>query len=107
MIGPNRLQELQKTCDLHPSEILCTRNTHPSTLENYVLVLLADPDHKVIKKDDFPQHMALLRSDMEEGFKVEYETLDLPEWEFTQYNAKVTLNKNKNRYINIIPCESC
>ena len=51
--------------------------------------------------------MALLRSDMEEGFKMEYESLDMAEWEFTQYNAKVTVNKNKNRYINIIPCELC
>ena len=51
--------------------------------------------------------MALLRSDMEEGFKMEYESLDMAEWEFTQYNAKVTVNKNKNRYINIIPCKLC
>lgn len=68
-------------------------------------MLIADPDHKVVKKDDFAQHMALLRSDMEEGFKMEYESLDMAEWEFTQYNAKVTVNKNKNRYINIIPCK--
>ena len=69
-----------------------------------MIVFVADPDHKLIKKDDFAQHMALLRSDMEEGFKMEYESLDMPEWEFTQYNAKVIANKNKNRYINIIPC---
>ena len=69
--------------------------------------LSADPDHKPVKKDDFAQHMALLRSDMEEGFKMEYESLDMAEWEFTQYNAKVTVNKNKNRYINIIPCKLC
>ena len=70
-------------------------------------VTKVDPDHKVVKKDDFAQHMALLRSDMEEGFKMEYESLDMPEWEFTQCNAKVTVNKNKNRYINIIPCKLC
>ena len=59
----------------------------------------------MVKKDDFAQHMALLCSDMEESFKMEYESLDMPEWEFTQYNAKVTVNKNNNRYINIIPCK--
>ena len=72
---------------------------------NIYFTIKADPDHKVVKKDDFAQHMALLRSDMEEGFKMEYESLDMAEWEFTQYNAKVTVNKNKNRYINIIPCK--
>ncbi len=26
------------------------------------------------------------------------------DWTFTSYAAKLNINKNKNRYINIIPC---
>ena len=54
---------------------------------------------------DFTEHIVLLRANDDEGLKDEYADLDL-DWNFTSYAAKLNINKNKNRYVDIIPCTS-
>ena len=46
-------------CDIHLWSLICR---YSALLVCYVIK--ADPDHKVVKKDDFAQHMALLRSSL-------------------------------------------
>jgi len=67
---------------------------------------LDDSTHPPIKIEDFAQHIAVCRSNMEEGFNNEFKNLDfdIREFSFSQHNAKIPVNRNKNRYINIIPC---
>lgn len=58
--------------------------------------------HFPIKVEDFPEHVALMRSDNSIRFEREYETIsvDLP---FSHHAAKLYANVPKNRYKNIIP----
>ena len=60
---------------------------------------------KPIKVDDFPEHVAMMRSKKNEQFEVDYESMvvNVP---FTQHNAKLHVNASKNRYKNIVPCKS-
>ena len=55
--------------------------------------------------EDFAQHVALSRSNMEELFVKEYADLEVDQT-FTQHNAKLAINRTKNRYINITPCKN-
>ncbi|XP_065904635.1 receptor-type tyrosine-protein phosphatase S-like isoform X2 [Dysidea avara] len=64
-----------------------------------------DLAHPPIKVEDFAQHVAMCRSNIEEKFNIEYKNLDLGigESSFSQHNAKISVNRTKNRYINILP----
>ena len=64
-----------------------------------------DPGHPPIRVEDFAQHVAFNRSNMEELFIEEYRDLEV-EQTFSQHNARIPVNRNKNRYINIIPCKN-
>lgn len=59
--------------------------------------------HLPIPVGDFTERIALLRLNDDEGLEDEYTDLDL-DWNFTSYASKLNINKNKNRYVNIIPC---
>ena len=62
-------------------------------------------NHKCITVDDFPEHVAMMRSKKNEQFEADYESMvvDVP---FSQHSAKLHVNASKNRYKNIVPCES-
>jgi protein tyrosine phosphatase len=62
-----------------------------------------DPDHPPIGEDKFPEVVANLRANDENGFNEEYDTLDMDEWKLTTHASKAIVNYSKNRYINIIP----
>ena len=66
----------------------------------------ADTMHMPIPVGDFTERIALLRLNDDEGLEDEYADVDL-DWNFTSYASKLNINKNKNRYVNIIPCTSC
>ena len=51
------------------------------------------------------QRIAPLRANDNEGLEDEWADLDM-DWNFTSYVAKLKINKNKNRFVNIIPCTS-
>ncbi|XP_064386192.1 receptor-type tyrosine-protein phosphatase F-like [Halichondria panicea] len=61
-----------------------------------------DADHPPVKAGDFTEKLALLRANDDEALEDEYSEIEL-DWTFTSYAAKLNINKNKNRYINIIP----
>ena len=61
-------------------------------------------DKKLIKVEDFSEHLAMLQSNMCEQFQTDYDSLE-SETEYTFHAAKLTVNVNKNRYKNILPCE--
>lgn len=73
--------------------------------ELFCIILLDDPNHRPIQVEDFAQRVALNRSNMEELFIQEYKDLEEEE-EFSQHNARIPINRNKNRYINIVPCRN-
>jgi len=62
-------------------------------------------ERKPIKVDDYPEHVALMRTKKNQQFEADYESMviDIP---FTQHNAKLHVNASKNRYKNIVPCKS-
>ena len=64
-----------------------------------------DVGHPPIPVEDFARHVALNRSNMEELFIEEYKDLEV-EQTLSQHNAKLSINRNKNRYNNITPCEN-
>lgn len=75
-------------------------------LHPFLLIILSDdPGHCPIQVEDFAQHVALNRSNMEESFAQEYKELEMQEM-FSQHNARIPENRNKNRYINIAPCKN-
>ena len=57
------------------------------------------------KVDDFPEHVAMMRSKKNEQFEADYESMvvNIP---FSQHTAKLHVNASKNRYKNIVPCKS-
>ena len=59
----------------------------------------------VIKLEDFPEHVSLFKSGDKSNLNAEYETLKVNQT-FTQYAAKMPINIAKNRYKNIVACES-
>ena len=61
--------------------------------------------HTVIKVEDFPKHISLLKSGNGSNFSTEYETLKVNAT-FTQCAAKMPINIAKNRYKNIVACEN-
>ena len=65
----------------------------------------ADEEHPSIAVGDFTEKIALLRANDDEGLEDEYADVEL-DWTFTSYASKLNINRNKNRYVNIIPCES-
>ena len=60
---------------------------------------------KSIKVDDFPEHVAMMRSKKNEQFEADYESMvvNIP---FSQHTAKLHVNASKNRFKNIVPCKS-
>ena len=85
---------------------LKTLNSPPTQLMYMFLltILSDDPGHCPIQVEDFPHHVALNRSNMEELFTQEYKELEVQEV-FSYHNAKIPENQNKNRYTNITPCK--
>lgn len=79
------------------------QNLNYSAYNLFFILRLDDSGHYPIQVDDFAQHVALNRSNVGELFTQEYKDLE-DEQKFTQHNAKLPVNRNKNRYINIIPC---
>ena len=65
---------------------------------------LDDVGHPPIQVEDFAHRVALNRSNMEELFIEEYKDLEVEQM-FSQHNAKLPINRSKNRYLNIIPCK--
>ena len=61
--------------------------------------------HTVIKVEDFPEHVSLLKSGNKSSLSTEYETLKV-NTTFTQSAAKMPINKAKNRYKNIVACKN-
>ena len=59
---------------------------------------------KPVKVEDFTEHVDILKSNMCEQFQTDYESLE-SETEYTFHAAKLTVNVNKNRYKNILPCK--
>ena len=62
-------------------------------------------NHKVIKVEDFPEHVSLLKSGDKSNLTAEYETLKVNAT-FTQHAAKMSINIAKNRYKNIVACKN-
>ena len=60
---------------------------------------------KHIKVDDFPEHVAMMRSKKNEQFEADYESMVVDIF-FSQHTAKLHVNASKNRYKNIVPCKS-
>jgi len=62
-------------------------------------------ERRPIKVDDYPEHVALMRSKKNQQFKADYESMvvDIP---FTQHTANLHVNASKNRYKDIVPCKS-
>ncbi|XP_065918202.1 receptor-type tyrosine-protein phosphatase S-like isoform X7 [Dysidea avara] len=58
--------------------------------------------HKHIKVDDFPEHVAMMRSKKNEQFEADYESM-VVNVSFSQHTAKLHVNASKNRYKNIVP----
>ena len=58
----------------------------------------------VIKVEDFPEHVSLLKSGNKSSLNAEYESLKVKA-PFTQYAAKMPVNIAKNRYKNIVACK--
>ena len=59
---------------------------------------------KHIKVDDFPEHVAMMRSKKNEQFEADYESM-VVNVSFSQHTAKLHVNASKNRYKNIVPCK--
>ena len=59
----------------------------------------------VIKVEDFPEHVSLLKSGDKSTVNAEYESLKMKA-PFTQYAAKIPINIAKNRYKNIVACKN-
>ena len=62
-------------------------------------------DHKPVKVEDYPQHIALMQSKKSIQFEEDYDSVMVDEV-FSQHAAKLHVNVSKNRYKNIIPRES-
>ena len=60
---------------------------------------------KSINVDNFPEHVAMMRSKKNEQFEADYESMgiNIP---FSQHAAKLHVNASKNRYKNIVSCKS-
>ena len=61
-------------------------------------------DHKPVKVEDFPEHIALMHSKKSIQFEEEYESV-MVDVTVSQHAAKLHVNTPKNRYKNIIPCK--
>ena len=62
--------------------------------------------HKPVKVEDFPEHIALMRSKKNIQFEEDYNSVMIDVEDFSQHASKLHVNASKNRYKNIIPCES-
>ena len=71
------------------------------------LLYIADVSvsHTVIKVEDFPEYLSLLKSGDKSSLNAEYESLKVKA-PFTQYAAKMPVNIAKNRYKNIVACKT-
>ena len=70
----------------------------------YLYCFIANADKEPIKIEEFTEHLAMLQSNMCEQFQIDYNSLG-SETEYTFHAAKLTVNVNKNRYKNILPCK--
>ena len=61
-------------------------------------------EHKPVKVEDFPEHIALMQSKKSIQFEKDYESVMI-DVDFSQHASKLHVNASKNRYKNIIPCE--
>ena len=70
------------------------------------LLYIADVSisHTVIKVEDFPEHVSLLKSGDKSSLNANYESLKVKA-PFTQFAAKMPVNIAKNRYKNIVACK--
>ena len=76
-------------------------------LHNFYCIPVLDVSvsHTVIKVEDFPEHVLLLKSEDGSNLSNEYESLEV-NVTFTQYAAKMPINIAKNRYKNIVACKN-
>ena len=66
---------------------------------------IALSDHKPVKVEDFPEHIALMQSKKSIQFEEDYESVMI-DVDMSQHAAKLHVNASKNRYKNIVPCKS-
>ena len=71
----------------------------------YLYCFIANADKEPIKIEEFTEHLAMLQANMCEQFQIDYNSLG-SETEYTFHAAKLPVNVNKNRYKNILPCNS-
>ena len=62
-------------------------------------------DHKPVKVDDFPEHIALMKSKKSIQFEEDYDAV-MVDVTFSEHASKLYVNAPKNRYKNIVPCKS-
>ena len=68
-------------------------------------VICTDDSHQAVKVDNFAEHLAMLKASKSAKLGEDFQKVSL-DLLLTQHAAKLSCNKTKNRFINIMPCKN-